>query len=443
MKKTVLIGTALLLLQIPLIALVLLQERTWGGPQLDEGLGVATAPDNSVYVTGRTLSFGAGDSDAFLLKYDATGTLLWQRTFGSAPSEPFFRANDIGQAVAVSPNGEAIYISGHFGNGLLFLARFDQEGTLVWQRTWGGDPTEGTSFGNGVAATNTDVYVTGGISSIQRQSDAILLKFSADGTLQWNIAWGGEGHDNGHDVAVGTDGGIYFAGETNSFNANDAFVAKVDSNGVVLWARDWAALDRDGFPGLTAALGMGTTADGGVVITGNASDVGTLKNTILVKYNSAGALMFQKIGGPGFGTGLDVAEAADGALFVSGNILADTRDPEVFGGFAYVAEFGADGRKKKASTWGGSPNDSASAEGVAISANGTIAVAGFVHAPPYVFDSVSNSSSNADATSTDVDGTLPAPTATVNNDPGGVVTTPIGSETYAGDAEAFFLRLQR
>ena len=48
MKKTVLIGTALLLVQIPLLALVLLQERTWGGSQFDEGSGVATAPDNSV-----------------------------------------------------------------------------------------------------------------------------------------------------------------------------------------------------------------------------------------------------------------------------------------------------------------------------------------------------------------------------------------------------------
>ena len=125
MKKTVLTGTALLLLQIPLLALVLLQERTWGGSQFDAGAGVATAPDNSVYVTGTTLSFGAGDRDAFLLKYDATGALVWQRTFGTAPGEPFFRADDFGQAVAVSPNGEAIYISGHLGNGLLFVARFD------------------------------------------------------------------------------------------------------------------------------------------------------------------------------------------------------------------------------------------------------------------------------------------------------------------------------
>jgi hypothetical protein len=372
------------------------------------------------------------------LKYNATGVLAWQRTFGTAPSEPFVRADEFGRAVAVSPDGLAIYISGQFGNGSLFLARFDPAGTLVWQRTWG----ENGSIANGVAATNTDVYVTGATSSLERQSDAILLKFTADGTLQWSIAWGGEGFDNAHDVAVGTDG-VYFSGETNSFNANDAFVAKVDPNGTVLWARDWAALDRDGLPGLTSVFGMGTTADGGVVITGNASDIGTLNNTILVKYDSTGTLVWQKIGGPGFGGGLDVAEAADGTLFVTGSILADTKDPEVFGGFAFVAEFGSDGRKKKASRWGGSPNDSASGEGIAISPNGTIAIAGFVHAPPYVFDNISNSSRDARATSTDVVSTAPNPAGAVNTDPGGVVTTPIGSETYAGDTEAFFLRLQR
>lgn len=437
MKKTVLIGSALLLVQVPLLALVLLQQRTWGGPQFDEGSSVATAADNSVYVTGTTNSFGAGDLNAFLLKYDAAGTLVWQRTFGSTPSE-IFRGDDFGRAVAISPDGQAIYISGQFGDGSLFVARFDPAGALVWQRTWGNNG----SIANGIAATNNDVYVTGGTSSLDRQSDAVLLKFNAAGTLQWSIAWGGDGFDNAHDVAIGTDG-VYFAGETNSFNANDAFVAKADSNGNVLWARDWAALDRDGLPGLTAAFGVGTTADGGVVITGNASDIGTLNNIILVKYDGAGTLVFQKIGGPGFGGGNDVAEAADGALFVAGSILADTKDPEIFGGFAFVAEFGADGRKKKASTWGGSPNESASADGIAIAGDGSIAVAGSVHAPPYVFDSVSNSSRDAAAVTTAVVSTAPAPTGTVNANPGGGVTTPNGSQTYAGDREAFFLRLRR
>ena len=107
------------------------------------------------------------------MKYDATGVLLWERTFGTAPSELVFLADEFGRAVAVSPDGQAIYISGQFGNGSLFLARFDPDGNLEWQRTWG----DNGSIATGVAATNTDVYVTGSTDPLDRQRDAILLKF--------------------------------------------------------------------------------------------------------------------------------------------------------------------------------------------------------------------------------------------------------------------------
>ena len=60
MRKTIVLGTSLILLQIPLLAYVLLQERTWGGPDRDGANGVAVASDGSVYVTGETRSFGAG-----------------------------------------------------------------------------------------------------------------------------------------------------------------------------------------------------------------------------------------------------------------------------------------------------------------------------------------------------------------------------------------------
>ncbi len=63
MRKMALIATVLILLQISLVALVLVQERTWGGPDEDKAAGVAVAADGSVYVTGTTLSFGQGGRD--------------------------------------------------------------------------------------------------------------------------------------------------------------------------------------------------------------------------------------------------------------------------------------------------------------------------------------------------------------------------------------------
>jgi uncharacterized delta-60 repeat protein len=439
--KFIVVLLALVLVQVPLFALVLIQQRTWGGPDLDEGSAVATAPDNSAYVAGTTLSFGVGDRDAVLLKYDAAGALVWQRTFGTASSEPFFRADEFAQGVAVSPDGSAIYMTGQFGNGSVFVAKFDPAGTLVWQRTWG----DNGNFANGIAVgADGSVYVAGGTSTFDiGQGDVIVFKLTADGALEWDLTWGGPGFDAGRDIAVGADGGIYIAGETNSFVANDAFLIKVSAAGVVLWERDWGALNRDGFPGLTAAFGVGTAPDGSVYITGNASDVGTLENTILVKFTPNGDLVWQGIGGPGFGGGLDVAVAPDGELFVSGSILADTRDPSVFGGFAFIAQFSAEGKKRKALVWGGSPQESTSAESIAVSANGTIAVAGWAQNPPYFTNSSSNSLRSVDAFLEIVTGTITDPPALLDEAPGGQVTVPAGSETFGGVTDVLFLRLQR
>jgi outer membrane protein assembly factor BamB len=61
----------------------LLWQRTWGGTLGETALGVATSGDGaSVYIIGQTLSFGAGNIDAFLVKFDASGNLVWQRTLG-------------------------------------------------------------------------------------------------------------------------------------------------------------------------------------------------------------------------------------------------------------------------------------------------------------------------------------------------------------------------
>ena len=96
-------GAALTLLQITILAYVLQQEQTWGGPDRDGAQGVAAAADGSVYVTGGTRSFGAGDEDAFLLRDSANGALLWQRSYGTVADELYSGAES-GIDVAVAPD---------------------------------------------------------------------------------------------------------------------------------------------------------------------------------------------------------------------------------------------------------------------------------------------------------------------------------------------------
>src|SRR4030095_3909750 len=77
----------------------LLWQRTWGGTMGEIAFGVAVSGDSaSVYITGQTMSFGAGFLDGSLVKCDASGNRVWQRTWGGP-------INETGQAVAVAGDG--------------------------------------------------------------------------------------------------------------------------------------------------------------------------------------------------------------------------------------------------------------------------------------------------------------------------------------------------
>ena len=75
--------TALLILALasPLVAQTTFQ-RTYGGTDDDFGSSVAPTADGGYIVTGYTRSYGAGLSDAWLIKTDAAGDTMWTRTFG-------------------------------------------------------------------------------------------------------------------------------------------------------------------------------------------------------------------------------------------------------------------------------------------------------------------------------------------------------------------------
>jgi hypothetical protein len=400
MRKVTVLGVTLFLVQIPLLALTFIGADVFGGPNHDDARRVAFAPDGDVYVAGTTVS-PDGDGDAFLRKYNANRVLQWERAYGL----PFDSTNglddDFIEGLAVGPDGSA-YLAGMLGTGVLFLAKFDAAGgNLVWDSTYG----ENATIASGAAVgPDGHIYVSahfGGDSSDPTHLESRLLKFDANGNLVWARAWGGigepgvPGFDQSHGVATAADG-VYMVGETNNFFGNDAYLVKFDFAGNLLWQRDWGV---DGvqapFTGLTTAFGVTTDATGNAYFTGSTSDSGHLKNIVLVKFSGAGDLIWSRVGGPGFGTGRDVAVSPDGtAVFVSGNMLAD--DPNFFGGFAFIAEFTAAGKAKKANSWGSSPEFSASAESVVVSGDGLVVTAGFVGPGPHELGRASNSAKNAD-----------------------------------------------
>jgi hypothetical protein len=149
-------------------------NRTWGGAGLDDAFGL-TADSDYLYSVGITSSFG--NDLIFLLKYDKTGALVWNATWGGSGSE-------LTRSVGVTPDSSSIYVAGSttsFGNGDfdVVLLRFDRNGSLFWSKTWGGSLLDRS---HGICVDDPFVYVVGDTRSYGvEDEDAFILKVDVNG----------------------------------------------------------------------------------------------------------------------------------------------------------------------------------------------------------------------------------------------------------------------
>jgi hypothetical protein len=284
--------------------------------------------------------------------------------------------------------------------------------------------------------------VTGITSSFDvGQGDAFLLSFTSGGTLNWQRTWGGDFFDAARDVAVATDGSIYISGDT-TFSANSAFLVKFATDGSVVWEPEWGLVGKAGAPDDDETQGNGVAAApaGGAYVVGASLGAGFDPNLVVARFDAAGNFVWQRVGGPGFGSAQDVAVGADGSVHVTGNVLTQGG---ASGGNAFVWTLLANGKGNDAAVWGGDdPFETENGESIAIAPGGAILVAGSAGASPYT---LSRGSKNAKAAATFlviIVGTVTEPAGVVGV-PAAVVNIPDGSETFAGVSDAFLLRVRQ
>lgn len=217
-------------------------SATWGGIRNDYGTGVAVDPFGNVYVVGTTTSYGTGESsNIVLLKYDSFGNLLFQRTLGGP-------LNSFGTGVAVDTAGY-VYVTGYTyslgptpGTSAVILLKYDQAGNLIFEKTWGGTFND---FATGIAVDlDGNVYLVGYTKTFSITPDipsAFLLKYDQNGNLILQKTWGGNRPDYAFGVAVDTSENAYVTGYTFSFGPNaqgaSFFVLKYDNSGTLLYQK--------------------------------------------------------------------------------------------------------------------------------------------------------------------------------------------------------------
>lgn len=326
-------------------------KKTLGGSKIDVINAIKQTSDDGYIISGATKSTTIpgyhGGEDAWVVRLDAAGNILWEKAFGGT-NDDWFQAvqqtSDGGYifgGVTKSNNGD---VSGFHGDVDGWVLKLDINGNIQWQRTLGGtdsdqvqDIQQTTDGGYIVAAVSFSI--DGDVSFNHGFSDYWIIKLNAAGSITWQQVFGGSSTDEVSAIQQTTDGGYIVAGEslsidgdiTNNNGVTDAWLVKIDATGNLTWQKSF------GGTGLERAVSVDQTIDGGYVFAGitlsNDGDVsgnhGSLEGW-LVKLDLAGNLTWQKtLGGSSDDFPRNVQETSDGGYIVC--VLTKSNDGDVSG----------------------------------------------------------------------------------------------------------------
>ncbi|MFK8006358.1 MAG: T9SS type A sorting domain-containing protein [Saprospiraceae bacterium] len=225
----------------------LVWERTYGGKRHDVAKTIVVNNNGDYLVAGNTwsndgdVSNNHGHGDAWVIKINNVGTLLWEKTFGGETPDrlnSLAKTND-GNYIFAGVKSEMDLVSnGFFGryDEQYWVLKFSESGQVIWEKTFGGNKYD-EAFS--VEPTTDGGYIIGGsvqsdlddFSNNAGNLDAWIIKTDATGTEEWSGLYGGAGNENLKSIAETSDGGYVMITATNSFFIDTTFV----NNGFFDW----------------------------------------------------------------------------------------------------------------------------------------------------------------------------------------------------------------
>lgn len=250
--------------------------RQFGSGSGEETYGLAVDADGNVFVGGDTHGDLAvanlGLSDAYVRKYDSTGDIVWTRQFGTGGHDSVMSLAAAGDGSVVAAGNTLGDLAGvSAGSRDVFVRKYDAAGTVVWTRQFGSPETD-SGWGVAVDADGRIAVVgfTSGVLAGDSAGsvDVFVRLYDADGGVLWTRQFGTAANDFGQAVAFDPEGNVLVAGWTEgalsgtSAGFTDAFVRKYDPEGQALWTHQFGTYTVD------EAHGVATDASGNVFVAG-------------------------------------------------------------------------------------------------------------------------------------------------------------------------------
>lgn len=335
---------------------VLQWKKTYGGSADDRGFDLVHTKDGGFVLTGRTnstngdITENAGFEDYWAIKTNASGDILWQKTFG-------FQGSDVSSSVIETNEGGYLFLgvldvtasegagdtlkssskTQHAG-GDYWAVKVDVNGETTWTKYFGGSLTD---TAEDIIQTEDHGYLIVGwsdsadfdIKNNKGSYDFWVVKINSLGILEWEKNYGGTEIDEAYAITASNDGNYLIAGSTRSSDLDvtnnkggaDFWVVKITPSGTIMWQKSYGGSEFD------VARSISNTKNGGFILSGSSrsQDLDVTLNQgqndgWVIKIDSNGDLKWEaSMGGTNIDFMYDAVELNDGSVIAVGETFSN------------------------------------------------------------------------------------------------------------------------
>ena len=324
---------------------------TLGGSKNESAQAVVNTTDGGYAILGHAQSMD-GDVlnksnesyDYWLLKFDATNQLQWQKTYGGSDDDrgvDLIQTSDNGYAVIGKSKSNDLEVSENAGFDDFWVSKLDSSGTIIWEYSFG---FAGSDTPYSIIQTNDDGYLLSGVLDVSASNgqgdrnsilsrhaggDYWVIKLNASGVKQWSNYYGGSFTDTAYDAIQTEDDGYIIIGSsdsddvdtTNNLGSYDFWILKISATGTLVWEKSFGGSEID------EAHAISQATDGNYLIVGDtrSNDLEISQNNgaadlWIVKITPEGTLLWEKtLGGSSFDVGRSISKTQDNGFLVSGS----------------------------------------------------------------------------------------------------------------------------
>jgi hypothetical protein len=217
--------------------------------------------------TGNITSTHQGDADFLIIRLDAQGQKLWDRSFGGASSDFLYALQQTADGGFIVGGLTWSGIGGNkttstFGSADLWVLRTDASGNKLWDQTFGGSSFDALRSLQQIADGG---FILGGYSQSRPggnktspyfgNDDFWVIRLDANGNKVWDRSYGGLETDVLMSLRQTADGGFILVGPSYSgqsetktgqhYGLSDFWVLRIDSNGNPLWDKTFGGQSTD------------------------------------------------------------------------------------------------------------------------------------------------------------------------------------------------------